>query len=89
MQKRFEKSINFCNFPKFKEFHRNLAYAMLVRLLWSIYTQILKKKFGLIFEKILKMSYELHIKYPQKLKYFFQIAKALREAKLAAEYQFS
>ncbi len=61
---RRRKNSNFHNFQKFRAVRENRTYTMLVSVFYSIHTRNLKKKFGSFFEKILKISGGLKIKYP-------------------------
>ncbi len=61
---------------------------MLICVFCSILTRNLKKRFEVVFEKILKMSGGLHVKYPQILNNFFQNLKALTKTRSTSEYPF-
>ncbi len=52
---RRRKNSNFHNFRKFRAVRENRTYAMLKSVFYSIHTRNLKKKFGAVFEKILKI----------------------------------
>ncbi len=69
---RRRKNSNFHNFRKFRVIRENRTYAMLIIVFYSVHTRNLKKKFGEVFEKILK---RLYIMYPQILKNLFQNLK--------------
>ena len=55
LEKDAEKNSNFHNFRKFRAVRENRTYAMLKSVFSSIHTRNLKKKFGAVFEKILKI----------------------------------
>ncbi len=73
-----KKNSNFNNFRKFRINPENRTYATLMRVFYSILTGNLKKKIGADFEKILKMSGRLHVKYPQILKIFQNLKASTR-----------
>ena len=88
LEKDAEKNSNFHNFRKFRAVRENRTYAMLKSVFSSIHTRNLKKKFGAVFEKMLKIPGGLHIKYPQILKNLFQNLKALTRIRSTGEYPF-
>ncbi len=54
---RRRKNSNLHNFRKFRVVRENQTYAMLISIFYSILTRNLKKKFGAVFEKMLRGEY--------------------------------
>ncbi len=61
---------------------------MLKSVFSSIHTRNLKKQFGAVFEKMLKIPGGLHIKYPQILKNLFQNHKASTRIRSTGDINF-
>ncbi len=79
--------IVFCNFRKIGDINENDTYIIPLNVLRTIQQQNIIKKLESFF-LTLKISDRLHVKYPQKLKYRFQISGALTLVKNYGKYQF-